>query len=296
MSDRAVPVLVNTRAGRGGEAAIRQIEEALAKSGGGAVVRTVEAHRLEPVLRELVGDGTPTIGIAGGDGTLLTAASVLAGTGTALAAIPTGTLNHFARRIGIENLEQAASTLARGSRITVPLGIVDDRVFLNTSTFGLYADVVRRRERLRRWLGKWPAAAIGFAGRVAGLRQMELVLEVDGQRLHRRTPLVWVGIGWGSFPLVHQAAERRASPELEIVVMRPGGRIGALALLARISLAIRARVSPRDDPALEFFHARWALIHSEHGVGATLDGEIDRLSTPVFIAIQDQALSVLAPS
>lgn len=296
MSERPIPVLVNPRAGRGGDAALRRIEEALSKAGARAVVRRVEAARLEAELRELVAAGEPAVGVAGGDGTLLTAASIVAGTGTALAPIPTGTLNHFARRIGAEDLERSAAAIARGTRINVPLGIVDDRVFLNTATFGLYADVVRRRERLRRWLGKWPAAAVGFAGRIAGLRQMELVLEVDGQRLHRRTPLVWVGIGWGSFPLVHEAAERRASPDLEIVVMRPRGRIGALALMARVSLAIRARVSPRNDPALEFLHARWALIHSDHRVGLTRDGEIDRLTTPVFIGIQDQALSVLSAS
>lgn len=296
MSREPVPVLVNPRAGRGGEAPIRRIEQALAEAGAVAAVEPVEAHLLEAELRRLAGEGIPAVGVAGGDGTLVTAASVLAGTRTALVPIPTGTLNHFARRVGIESVEQGAAAIASGRRLDLPVGIVDDRAFLNTATFGLYADVVRRRERLRRWLGKWPAAVVGFAGRIAGFRQMDLVLEVDGQRLRRRTPLLWVGMGWGSFPLVHEAQERRASPDLEIVVLRPRGRIGSLALMARLSVAIRSRVWPVDDPALEFLHARWALIHADHRIGVTLDGEIDRLSTPVFIGIQDEALSVIGPA
>lgn len=294
MMTSPVPILVNPAAGRGGEASAGRIERAMEKAGASGEVRRVEGHAIVGALRRLVDAGVPAVGVAGGDGSLVTAAGVLVGTGTALVPIPTGTLNHFARRMGIKTIADAAAVVATGTPRRLPIGVVDDRVFLNTATFGLYADVVRRREKLRRWLGKWPAAGVGFASRLAGLRQLEVTLEVGGERLQRRTPLVWIGMGWGSFPLVHEAAERRMSPDLEIVILRPSGRLGAVALLARLSVAIRSRVRPLDDPALELLHARHVLIHAEHRVGTTLDGEIEQLSTPVFVGVQDDALTILA--
>lgn len=295
MTRQPVPVLVNPRSGRTGGASVRQVERAIEAAEVPAVVRAVDGRDLEQEIRGLVEAGAPIVAVAGGDGSMLTAAGVLAGTPTALVPLPTGTLNHFAKKVGIGSLEDGAASIAHGRSSRLPVGIVDDRTFLNTATFGLYADVVRRREALRRWFGKWPAAGIGFASRIAGLRQLDLTLEVGEERITRRTPLVWIGLGWGSFPLVHEATERRGSPDLEIVILRPSGRWGALTLLGRLSLAIRSRTRPLDDPALEFLHARKVLIYAEHRVGTTLDGEMDRLATPIYVGVQDQALAVIAP-
>ncbi|MDP9348847.1 MAG: hypothetical protein M3P24_06865, partial [Gemmatimonadota bacterium] len=169
-------------------------------------------------------------------------------------------------------------------------------VFLNTATFGLYADVVRRRERLRRWLGKWPAAAVAFALRVVRMRRLEVVLDVDGKRLYRKTPLVWVGVGWGSFPRVHEAPEWRRSPDLEIVVLRPRGRFGVVGLLLRFVRHLLRGQRPVEDPALEVLHARQVLIRARRRIGVTLDGEVLRARSPVFVAVQDEALRVVTPA
>mgnify|MGYP006186398131 CR=1 FL=1 len=57
---------------------------------------------------------------------------------------------------------------------------MDDRVFLNTATFGVYAEVVRRRERLRPWLSKWPAAALALLLWLVRLRRLEVAAEFTG--------------------------------------------------------------------------------------------------------------------
>lgn len=291
-----IPVLANAGAGRRPGAPIEEIERAFSAAGLTADVREVDPVHLEAAVRDLVRRRAPVVGIAGGDGTLVAAAAALAGSETCLAPLPTGTLNHFARRLGIEELESAARAVAGGHPSSVPVGIVDDRVFLNTATLGLYADVVRWRERFRRWLGKWPAAAVGFTARILRLRQLDLIIEVDGKRLHRRTPLLWIGMGRGSFPLVYEASERRSSPDLEIVVFRPSGVAGVVRLIARLSRAIGTRTRPIDDPALEVLHARWVLVRAKHrGVGATLDGETLRLAPPIFIGVEDDGLRVRTP-
>jgi diacylglycerol kinase family enzyme len=101
-----LPVLLNARAGSRRRAELRRVARALADHGIRAVVEAVEPHDLAAALQRLA--GRPAVGVAGGDGTLRTAARALAGTGTALVPFPTGTLNHFARRLSIDTIEAAA--------------------------------------------------------------------------------------------------------------------------------------------------------------------------------------------
>jgi diacylglycerol kinase family enzyme len=239
-----LPVLLNERAGLGDDAGTgARIAAALRDAGVEATVEPVDPRRLEEAVARAA-RSAPVVAVSGGDGTLLGAAGVLAGGDAALAPVPTGTLNHFARRLGIPDVAAAARALARGETARIPVGVMDDRVFLNTATFGVYADVVRLRERLRPRLRKWGAAAVAFFVAFARLREMEVELDAGDESLRLRTPLVWVGVGWGSFPFVHEALERRARPDLEIVVLRPRGRLGLLATFLRISLQLRRRSRP----------------------------------------------------
>jgi diacylglycerol kinase family enzyme len=284
----------NEKAGLGGGVADdirRQLEEA----GVTADVRAVAPHALPAEIRGAANRGD-TVAVCGGDGTLMAAAEVLAGGSVALAPIPTGTLNHFARRIGVEGIPDAAAAIRAGHTSRVPIGVVDDRIFLNTATFGLYADVVRKRESLRQWLTKWPAASVAILLKLLTMRRLRVTLQVEGERLERFTPLVWVGVGWGSFPRVHQAPERRGRPDLEIVVVRPRGRFGIVGLALRFLRHLGRSDRPVSDPALEVIHARSLIIHSGEQIGVTLDGEVIRMDGPVYIGVVDHALRVIVPA
>jgi diacylglycerol kinase family enzyme len=73
----------------------------------GAELLETDGSDLEQLVTQAVADGCPIVGVAGGDGTIRCAASVLAGSGVALLPIPAGTRNHFARELGIDTLERA---------------------------------------------------------------------------------------------------------------------------------------------------------------------------------------------
>lgn len=292
--EEPLAVVVNARAGLDRRALAQRVSAALAEAGVPASVEAVEPQQMEERIRRMREGGAAMAGVGGGDGTMLTAASVLAGTATVLVPMPTGTLNHFARRLGLDNLPSAAAAALQRRSVSVPVGIVDDRVFLNTATFGLYADMVRRRERFRRLLRKWPAAGVAFVATLARLRVMDVTLVVDGERLERTTSLVWVGVGWGSFPFVHEAPERRAQPDLEIVILKPTGPMRSVALLLRLMFQVRRRDKPIRDRALEILHAQQLLIHSDRRIGVTLDGEVLRIDPPILVALQHDALRVIS--
>ncbi len=136
------------------------------------------------------------LGVAGGDGTVAAVAAVAASRGLPLVVVPAGTLNHFARDIGVTELADAVEAVRDGSAVAVDLGAVqvDDAPphwFLNTASLGGYPDLVQLREqREQRW-GKWPAAAISL---IRVFREADpLVARIDGKR--RKVWLVFVGNG-----------------------------------------------------------------------------------------------------
>lgn len=119
------------------------------------------------------------LGVAGGDGTVNAAAKVAARRGVPLLVVPGGTLNHFARDIGVESVADAVAAVRAGTAVRVDLGLAGDEVFVNTASIGLYVDLVRFRERWQRKLGKWPAMALGL---VHVLRHAEpRSVDVDGE-------------------------------------------------------------------------------------------------------------------
>jgi diacylglycerol kinase family enzyme len=140
----------------------------------GDLVRTLEHAASEP--------GTRGLGVAGGDGSINAAAGVAAAHGLPLAVVPGGTLNHLARDLGVSTVDDVAVAVQAGSAIEVDLPAVDGRRFVNTASFGSYAELVDAREALEERLGKWPAMLVAL---VRVLRQGTPVeVELDGRRRH----------------------------------------------------------------------------------------------------------------
>ena len=108
---------------------------------------------------------TDAIVVGGGDGSIRTLASVLAGTDVPLGVLPLGTLNHFAKDLGIPlQVEEAAAIIAAGRTRVVDLAEVNGETFINNSSIGIYPYMVidRERRRARHKLAKWMAMVPAF--------------------------------------------------------------------------------------------------------------------------------------
>ena len=95
------------------------------------------------------------LGVAGRDGTVNAASAVALETGLPLLVIPVGTFNHFAADLGVRSARDALAALRAGEAVLVDVGLAGHRPFVNTSSTGVYVDLVRA------------AAARGSAGQVA---------------------------------------------------------------------------------------------------------------------------------
>ena len=140
------------------------------------------------------GAGATALGVAGGDGSVAAAADVAATRGLPLLAVPTGTLNHFTRDLGVDGPQDAARALAAGSAVRVDLGALRidggrPRRFVNTAGIGGYPDLVRLRERWQPRWGKWPAAVLALARVLADAEAIPVL--IDGRAL--RIWLLFVG-------------------------------------------------------------------------------------------------------
>jgi hypothetical protein len=108
-------------------------------------VRPTERRATRPSSPPSAADGFERVLGWGGDGTLNEVIRGLVGTETALGVLPGGTVNVFAREVGIpRSIEEAAETFVTGEIRRIPVGIAADRPFLLMTGVGLDAEVVRR--------------------------------------------------------------------------------------------------------------------------------------------------------
>ncbi|HVT78037.1 MAG TPA: diacylglycerol kinase family protein [Acidimicrobiales bacterium] len=150
-----------------------------------------ELDKADDLIKLLSDPRFGSIGAAGGDGTLAAAAAIAVARDATFVAVPGGTLNHLARDLGLDTVDDAVDAVRHGYALSMDVGTVGDRVFVNTLSFGGYAPVVDTRERLERWIGKWPALVVALVWQLPRMRPLHL--EIDGRRM--RVWLGWVGNG-----------------------------------------------------------------------------------------------------
>jgi diacylglycerol kinase family enzyme len=137
------------------------IQKALAADHEVSLAETNRRGHATRLAQQAAADGTDVVVVLGGDGTLNEAANGLAGGPCALAPLPGGSTNVFARTIGLPNDPIEATgvlldALAEGSIRSVGLGSVNGRYFLFHVGLGYDAAVVaqvERRDTLKRYLG-----------------------------------------------------------------------------------------------------------------------------------------------
>ncbi|MEV0677535.1 phosphatase PAP2 family protein [Actinosynnema sp. NPDC050436] len=246
-------------------------------------------------LDTVVADHSPkAVGVAGGDGSVAAVAAVAAAHRLPMVLVPAGTLNHFARDVGVTGLDDAARAVEAGDGVLVDLSAVTvdgegPRWFVNTASLGGYPDMVRLREKLQvRW-GKWPAAAIAMAQVLRTSQPLEV--ELNGE-----PHLVWmlfVGNGpyrpKGFAPTMRPALDRGL---MDVRYIRADTRfsrarffIGALLGSLNRSRTYRHLETRRLD----------VKVRGGRGVAIATDGEVGPTGTTFEFRARPAALAIYRP-
>ena len=128
------------------------------------ILETTPETGVDELLGEAATSGrAKALGVAGGDGSVAAAAAVAIEHGLPLAVIAAGTLNHFARDVGLETSQDTADAVVSGEAVRVDVADVNGTPFLNTASIGAYPEMVHRRDRLSGRMGKWLALTVAAA-------------------------------------------------------------------------------------------------------------------------------------
>jgi diacylglycerol kinase family enzyme len=280
-----------------------QISAAFAANGLAAEVIPAPGRAITRLVREHIGPAnaprTPAPAVivaAGGDGTVCAVAQVLAGGAVPLGILPLGTLNHFARDLGLPlDIRAAVAVIAAGRIATVDAAEVNGRVFVNNSSIGLYPNMVRDRDRQLRQSGraKWLAMALALLRVLRRPMARRLIIECGGRVERQRTPFAFIGnnVYDTTLPTLGRRATLSAG-ELCLFVAKPRSHLAAVGLMLRLALG-------RADQARDFESsiAKALEIDSRHRrLTIALDGEILRLRTPLRYRTRPGALRVLVPA
>jgi diacylglycerol kinase family enzyme len=287
----AVPAFVNAHGGSA-KAAIEALERHP-----GFDIRVLTPEQCTVALRRAVSEGAPKVVVAGGDGTIATAASVLAGTPTALAVLPGGTLNHFARNHDIPLDPDEALELAMSGRVKpVDVGYVNDQLFLNTSSVGAYVRFVETRDRIQSYLGYWLASAVAGVRILRSLRNIVVKLEVEGELRVYRAPLVFVAVGERNLtPLKIGSPAGEPGGALHVVV--PRGRRQARRFVRAYARADRGVPIEKKPLGLDTALVRQFRMDLPMRVMKyATDGEIRRQRPPLEYRLAPGALRLVVSS
>ncbi len=127
-------------------------------------------------LEDLVGDLPRAFGVAGGDGTVAAVAQFAHRHHRPLAVFPAGTFNHFAKALGLDTDAHTVAAVENGVAGMVDLATIDGVAFLNTSSIGHYPEMVRRRDKYAKRMGKWPATAYAIMRTLRHEEPIDLVI------------------------------------------------------------------------------------------------------------------------
>ncbi|MGW9194170.1 diacylglycerol/lipid kinase family protein [Micromonospora chersina] len=288
---RRAALVVNARSRRG-----RRLYETVhsrLRSAGFTLLGAYPVDRpgeLDRVLAEAAGLGPDLLVAGGGDGTIGTAARLLAHRDMALGLLPLGTTNNFARTVGVPlDLDAAVGLLTDGKVIDVDLGLIGDTLFTNHVGIGLSADIMLTAPpRLKRVVGRlaYPLTALGLLARHRPLR---FTVRAEGREHAFDTHQVYVANG-GFHAGRPITADANADDRL-LVAYPVGGptRRGLLRETARNAAAGHRRTLG-DRP---FLAVRQLWLETDRPARIEVDGE-PYGETPVRIGLDPNALRVMA--
>jgi diacylglycerol kinase family enzyme len=294
--ETVMEVIVNAGSGTDDKSDVRQrLTDAFAAAGVAARVRIArDGSELLSLGRQALESGAQTIVAGGGDGTISAIASVVAGTDARLGVLPLGTLNHFAKDLGIPlDLTAAVNNLITGRTAQVDIGEVNGHVFINNSSLGIYPNLVRLRERIQRQgLSKWRAFAVAF---FTVLRRYPLVavrLIASDQRFIRRTPFVFIGNNEYETASFGMGGRKGLDGgRLSIYTAPVRGRFELFKLFVK---AFFGRINEQDN--FDILSATEVSVETRRRtIHVALDGEVKRLRTPLRYRVRPAVLRVIVP-
>lgn len=246
------------------------------------------------ICRDHLRRGTKLFIAAGGDGTVHHVMQAIVHTEAALAVLPIGTYNHFARDLGIPLDWRAALEVAlTGERRQIDTARVNDQFFVNNVSMGLYPELVARREEKGRDYPRWKARLYAAYVTLRKYPHVTFTVESDFRQDLIRTHVFMVSNNSYDLSRIGIQAPRSTLEEgrLSVYWLPHTPRWQLMKFVARY-LAGRMR----EVPGFRSFRTQRMRVQSARPhLHVGVDGEVFTMQTPLSITIVPQSLLVRVP-
>lgn len=274
----------------------QHMREVLEQAGHDLETQIVAGKELLPALKESRRrDDVEAVLVGGGDGTVSAAAATLMGTGKVLAILPAGTMNLFARGLGIPlTLDEALHAFSDAGIRDVDIATANGRPFTHQFSIGLHARLVQLRSRLeyRSRLGKiWASVRAAFTA-MTNPPVMEVELTMGETQVVAMTTGIGISnnlFGEGHLPY----ADVPDAGILGVYVSSAASRLEILWLFIKIAMG-RWQTSEN----VEIHESRSVVLKVRkpwRKQRCVIDGELCTLDPETKIEIHPGALRVMAP-
>ncbi len=252
---------------------------------------THHAGEARELAERFAAQGEPVVIAAGGDGTLNEVVRGLAGSATVLGVLPAGTMNVFARELGIPSasLEQAFAVIERRFVREVDLFSANGSTFLQMAGVGFDAAVIEKTSwQSKKMLG--PLAYLLAAVKVLGEDPPKLeVVCADGRRETGVAVLAGNGSLYGGQFRFFRNANNRDSMLDVLVYKEAGYRLLLDSLRGLVCGGIDLLASTRS------FQTEAFTVHADREVAVEVDGDwLGRFAEVSFVETSNR-LRVIAP-
>lgn len=298
LSDCHVALVVNGAAGKkDGLARQDSIRDQITPRVRVLTLHAVDKGKSIPdTARQAAQDGADIVLCLGGDGTQSAVAGALAGGTAVMGVLPGGTFNYFARELGVgDTVDEALETLFAGHVQTIDIGEVNGHIFLNNASFGVYPEILERREAIyRRWGRSRMAAYWSVLVTMLDMRApMTMTLTLDGETRTLRTPLAFAARS--AFQLESLGLDgAEAVRDGRFALFLAKGQKPHQLVAAAFRLAFGKVASGRD---FEMLIAEEIVIETRQPRRLlAFDGEKQRMNSPFRLRVHHNALSVIVPA
>lgn len=232
---------------------------------------------------------------AGGDGTVNGLAKLCYKHQLPLAIIPLGTFNYFARALGISSqLGEAVATISQGIIREVSAGFVQEHLFLNNASFGLYPKLIKKREAATKRFGR--KRIIGALSALRSLfenhRCFTIAYRRAGNTEHHRSHMVFIGNNTLQLETLGlDVSSCTKEDRLAVVILRSVSQWQ----MARLIWRGIVKNLKFEDRLQQFCADEITLETPENRLEMVIDGEIIHCTSPLTFRVEANAIKVIVP-
>jgi len=271
-----------------------RLEEIMQAAGHELEICIIEGREIDEKLKSLTQrEDCDALVVGGGDGTVSAAAGAMMNSDKMLGILPGGTMNLFARSLGLPlDIEEAAEVFAKGFARKVDIATANGRPYVHQFSVGMHPKLVKLRENsaFQSRFGKLRASTVAAIRTLFNPPRLSGKLTLDGETIHLRTPSLGVSnnmFGEGHLPYTDRPDGGTLGVYVAIAEQRRDlFRFAADMLMGRWQTAPEIDVRQANKASLQ-------VAPGNRTLECTIDGELIDLEKTTEFEIHAGALTVL---